>query len=390
MANDNLRVSATTTSSRELLPTQAGTFDGQFGISCDTAENPLMLVQFNETTKRYDVVRTVSEEEYKAYRESQKVPKQPNTRRRLFGEPLYANAAATATDDSSSTTTHRRLQDTTPLFFDEDDPDALLLARECLCAPMVDIYATIGTFCPVGQDNCRIALPNTYRNKMELTCTANTQDFHSKYILPLAIFMFFMFGYLCFCSPKGRYAGGYMKRILHCWDGEEYEQSLNNTLNRMVQQQYDRRMRLERLRAYMNDTGRVVIPTVHNVLAGTRMPLSSPIENAGRSIVVLKTMKYKEELRRDQEEDLCTICLNSFQEGDRVGDIKCKHIFHVACLKKWIQRKNHCPLCQGDEMATPQEGNSSTATTTTTTARAIVTPSTELVRIRERHGGRIQ
>jgi hypothetical protein len=218
---------------------------------------------------------------------------------------------------------------------------------------------------------------------------ADTQDFHAKYVLPLAIFMFCMFGYLCFCSPKGRYAGGYMKRIVHCWKEDEYEQSLNSTLDRMVQQQYDRRMRLERLRAYSQHTGRVVIPTVQNVLAGTRLPLSSPIENAGRSIVVLKTMKYKEELRRDQEEDICTICLNSFHEGDRVGNIACSHIFHVTCLKKWIQRKNHCPLCQGDEMATPQEGNNST-TTTTTTATAIVTPSTELVPIRERRDGRIR
>jgi hypothetical protein len=383
MANENLRVSATTMS-RKLLPTQAGTFDGQFGISCDTAENPLMLVQFSETTGRYEVVRTVSEVEYAAYRESQKTLKQPKTRRRLFGEPLYADAAVT----DSGTTTHRRLQDTTPLFFDEDDPDAILLARECLCAPLVDIYDTIGTFCPVGQDNCRIALPNTYRTKMELTCTADTQDLYAKYILPLAIFMFFMFGYLCLCSPKGRFASGYMKRIVHCWDGDEYEQSLNNTLDRMIHQQHDRRMRLERLRFYSDHTGRVVIPTVQNFLAGTRLPLSSPIENASRCIVVLKTMKYKEELRQDLEEDICTICLNTFHEGDRVGDIKCKHIFHKECLKKWIQRKNHCPLCQGDEMATPQEGNSSTATTTTTTATAI--PSTELVPIRERHGGRVQ
>lgn len=382
MANEKLRVSSAAT--RKLLPTQQGTFDGNFGISCDTAVNPLMLVQLNETTGRYDIVRTVSEEEYAAYRENLKL--KSGKRRRLFGEPLYTNAV---TDFSNSTTSRRQLQDT-PLFM-EGDHDALLLARECLCAPVVDMFASIGTFCPVGQDNCRIALPNTYRTKMELTCTAETQDLPAKYILPLAIFMSFMFGFLCFCSPKGRYAGGYMKKIVHCWDEGEYEQSLNNALDRMVQQQYDRRMRLERLRAYQQHTGRVVIPTVQNVLAGTRLPLTSPIENARRSIVVLKTMKYKEDLRQDQEEDICTICLNSFNEGDRVGKIKCKHKFHVECLKTWIQRKNHCPLCQADEMATPQGDNSSTTTTTTTTtATARVTPPATLAPIRERHGGRIQ
>jgi hypothetical protein len=61
MAQDNLRVSSAVT--RKLLSTQAGTFDGAFGISCDTADNPLKLMQLNETTGRYDIVRAVSEEE---------------------------------------------------------------------------------------------------------------------------------------------------------------------------------------------------------------------------------------------------------------------------------------------------------------------------------------
>jgi hypothetical protein len=270
-------------------------------------------------------------------------------------------------------------------LFLEGDPDALLLGRECLCAPVLIADPSMGTFCPVGQDNCRIALPNTYRSKLELTCTSETQDFHVKYILPLAIFMFFLFGYLCFCSPKGRFAGGYMKKVVRCLDEVEYEQSLNETLDRMVQQQFDRRMRLQRLRTYQNQSGRVAIPTIQNVLSGTRLQ-SSPIENASSSIVVLKTMKYRQELRPDQEEETCTICLNNFHESDRVGNIKCGHIFHVECLKAWIQRKNHCPLCQMDDMATPQ-GNSSTATATTTTSATtpavVPPPPTSVVAIQE-------
>jgi hypothetical protein len=257
MAQDNLRVSSAVT--RKLLSTQAGTFDGAFGISCDTADNPLKLMQLNETTGRYDIVRAVSEEEYAAHKDSPKT----STRRRLFfqshvGEPLYTNAAVTdsgspgssaSTTSSSSSSlflsTRHRLQDT-PLFM-EGDPDALLLGRERLCAPVIVADPSMGTFCPVGQDDCRIALPNAYHSKLELTCTSETQDFHVKYILPLMIFMFAMFGYLCFCSPKGRYTSGYKKKVVRCWDEDKYEQSLNQTLDRMVQQQYDRRMRLERL-----------------------------------------------------------------------------------------------------------------------------------------------
>jgi hypothetical protein len=147
-----------------------------------------------------------------------------------------------------------------------------------------------------------------------------------------------------------------MKKIIHCWDEDWYEQSLNDTLDRMVQQQVDRRMRVERL----DNTGRIFIPSAQNILPGIPMP-TLPREIAHRSMVVLKTMKYRgntrQEVSEDQEEELCAICLNAFQEGDRVGNVKCGHIFHATCLKTWIQRKNHCPLCQMDDMATPQGGN---------------------------------
>ena len=45
------------------------------------------------------------------------------------------------------------------------------------------------------------------------------------------------------------------------------------------------------------------------------------------------------------EEPMCAICMSPFEEGDRIGDLACKHEFHVHCLKGWAQRKNSCPLC---------------------------------------------
>ncbi|KAG7369284.1 ring finger domain containing protein [Nitzschia inconspicua] len=45
------------------------------------------------------------------------------------------------------------------------------------------------------------------------------------------------------------------------------------------------------------------------------------------------------------DEHSCTICFAPLEEGDRIGDLRCKHEFHVDCLKTWVQRKNACPLC---------------------------------------------
>jgi hypothetical protein len=49
----------------------------------------------------------------------------------------------------------------------------------------------------------------------------------------------------------------------------------------------------------------------------------------------------------------CAICLDRLAQGDVVGDIPCEHVFHKDCLKDWLRKKNRCPLCQRDGVATP-------------------------------------
>jgi Ring finger domain len=57
---------------------------------------------------------------------------------------------------------------------------------------------------------------------------------------------------------------------------------------------------------------------------------------------------------------VCPICHTDIEDGDRVGDLLCKHVMHIECLKTWIVRRNVCPLCLAEDIATPrQEVNSS-------------------------------
>ena len=41
----------------------------------------------------------------------------------------------------------------------------------------------------------------------------------------------------------------------------------------------------------------------------------------------------------------CTICLEKFIKYDELRKIKCRHLFHIECIDKWIERRNACPLC---------------------------------------------
>lgn len=50
----------------------------------------------------------------------------------------------------------------------------------------------------------------------------------------------------------------------------------------------------------------------------------------------------------------CTICHIEIEDGERVGDLCCGHTFHSDCLKAWITRRNVCPLCLEENIATPR------------------------------------
>lgn len=42
----------------------------------------------------------------------------------------------------------------------------------------------------------------------------------------------------------------------------------------------------------------------------------------------------------------CTICLESFENGDEVIRLHCNHVFHSGCLIPWIRLCGACPNCR--------------------------------------------
>ncbi|KAG5185509.1 hypothetical protein JKP88DRAFT_354177 [Tribonema minus] len=42
----------------------------------------------------------------------------------------------------------------------------------------------------------------------------------------------------------------------------------------------------------------------------------------------------------------CSVCLSSFEAGEEVRQLPCKHLYHKACIDKWFEsQKDTCPLC---------------------------------------------
>lgn len=55
----------------------------------------------------------------------------------------------------------------------------------------------------------------------------------------------------------------------------------------------------------------------------------------------------QEELDRDR---ICIICRERMEEGKK---LPCGHVFHLACLRLWLQQQQSCPTCRADIPVNP-------------------------------------
>ncbi|OIT05057.1 PREDICTED: E3 ubiquitin-protein ligase MBR2-like [Nicotiana attenuata] len=62
---------------------------------------------------------------------------------------------------------------------------------------------------------------------------------------------------------------------------------------------------------------------------------------------LLKQHKYYHQSpNMNDSNDSCCVCLDTFGDGDNLGQLDCGHEFHYDCIRKWLRGKNCCPICK--------------------------------------------
>ncbi|OEL15130.1 hypothetical protein BAE44_0023851 [Dichanthelium oligosanthes] len=61
----------------------------------------------------------------------------------------------------------------------------------------------------------------------------------------------------------------------------------------------------------------------------------------------------------EQAEVGCVFCLSGIEEGSEIREIKCRHLFHRACLDRWLLARPlaTCPLCRCRLLAAPSSSS---------------------------------
>ncbi|XP_022097695.1 RING finger protein 24-like [Acanthaster planci] len=68
------------------------------------------------------------------------------------------------------------------------------------------------------------------------------------------------------------------------------------------------------------------------------------LKRSGRVDTGFKTVSYTKK-KIGAKFDTCSVCLEEFEEGTKIGQCACQHVFHVVCISKWLRLRNTCPIC---------------------------------------------
>ncbi len=97
-------------------------------------------------------------------------------------------------------------------------------------------------------------------------------------------------------------------------------------------------------------------------------PRFRPAERAEFEALPTKTWRDVVQESEKKQGDKCCICLQEYQDDDKVIALQCKHILHQSCGKDWLMGTHRtCPLCRtpidggADDTASRSEEDSTDA-----------------------------
>jgi hypothetical protein len=104
--------------------------------------------------------------------------------------------------------------------------------------------------------------------------------------------------------------------------------------------QYGELIRQRNNRIYNNRNRSSYDHSELNVFGFNRMEDEHIIRN-----LTLKRVNEISKVKLSEYKRFCIICQDTIQSNEIVRELKCKHMYHIECVDKWLCTCARCPLC---------------------------------------------
>ena len=130
----------------------------------------------------------------------------------------------------------------------------------------------------------------------------------------------------------------------------DYRQ-LDNVIQYYIQIVWNSRFSWLQIMQYVEDDDSMYhfnfIPELINVGSRNIIP-RSPREVVHRLPDVIIRKEDNENGNGNDDGVDCTVCYDTFKNGESVKQLACTHLFHSNCIVQWFCRKMNCPTCRYD------------------------------------------
>ncbi|GMH44911.1 hypothetical protein BSKO_12868 [Bryopsis sp. KO-2023] len=132
-------------------------------------------------------------------------------------------------------------------------------------------------------------------------------------------------------------------------EGSTYIEAVAKTLPTSALATMEEFMNASTITASVDNKAKEIAEKVRNLLAALRAGADLERRSAeiSRRLSIANAFPFSVcKSEHNLEGEACMICLDNFIIGDGVRTPPCSHVFHSACLKRWMSVKLSCPLCQ--------------------------------------------
>ncbi|CAE8724383.1 unnamed protein product [Polarella glacialis] len=96
------------------------------------------------------------------------------------------------------------------------------------------------------------------------------------------------------------------------------------------------------------DLGRGVQQSAEEPTGRAHFAVPGANVEAVASSTVVVVFRATEATAGNEEHKACTICCESFADGEQLRLLPCLHRYHLACIDRWLAQSRTCPVCKYD------------------------------------------